>query len=96
VEIEGTIQRIRPPATFELGDGDAIVDAAIAGFGICQMPMSIIRRHLDCGELVPVLDNFSRCYVDVHALWPRTSHLSPKIRHVIDRLVEVAGSGRLD
>ncbi|MBY2924315.1 LysR family transcriptional regulator [Rhizobium leguminosarum] len=96
VEIEGTKERIQPPATFELGDGDAIVDAAIAGFGICQLPMSIVRPHLERGELVPVLENFSRCYVDVHALWPRTSHLSPKIRHVVDRLVEVAGTGSLD
>lgn len=95
-EEDGSKQRVQPPPTFELGDGDAIVEAATSGFGICQFPLSIVRPQIERGELVPILETPSQCSVEVHALWPQTSHLSPKIRHVVDRLVEVAATGRLD
>ena len=94
--VDGDEIPFQPPATFELGDGDAIMEAAKAGFGLCQAPMSIVRRHLDDGSLVPVLEEHATRGVEVHALWSQTSHLSPKIRHVVDRLVEFASAGKLD
>ncbi len=93
--VNGEKYRFQPPPTYELGDGDAILQSAVAGFGICQLPSSIVGPHIESGELVQLLAEQSNCRVDVHALWPETSHLSPKIRHVVDRLVEVAAAGRL-
>lgn len=92
--VDGQDVPVPPPATFELGDGDAIMEAAKAGFGLCQVPVSIVRRHLLDGSLVPILEEHATRGVEVHALWPQTSHLSPKIRHVVDRLVEFASAGR--
>jgi DNA-binding transcriptional LysR family regulator len=40
-----------PNAAYQLNDGDAVIEAAIAGLGICQMPVSLVRRHLDSGAL---------------------------------------------
>lgn len=93
--IDGEDRRIDAPPTFELGDGDAIVEAARAGFGLCQFPMPIVRTHIEKGDLIPVLEDYTKRAVDVHALWPQTSHLSPKIRHVVDRLVEFFATERL-
>ncbi|WP_429560095.1 LysR substrate-binding domain-containing protein [Paraburkholderia youngii] len=70
--------------------------AAVAGMGVCQMPMSLIRPHLESGALVSVLDEISNELTDVHAVWPKVAHLRPKVRHVVDTLVELAGQGRLD
>ncbi|MEX3815170.1 LysR family transcriptional regulator [Paraburkholderia sp. BR13439] len=96
VHIDGQTQRISPPGTHQISDGDSIVEAAVAGMGVCQMPMSLIRPHLESAALVSVLDEISNELIDVHAVWPKVAHLRPKVRHVVDTLVELAGQGRLD
>lgn len=91
----GVLTRITPPATHEVGDGDAIIAMAAAGQGICQMPGSLIRDHLNAGRLVPVLENYSQGDVAIHAVWPQTRHLQPKVRRVVDELVARAEKGDL-
>jgi DNA-binding transcriptional LysR family regulator len=91
----GALARITPPDTHEVGDGDAIIAMAAAGQGICQMPGSLIRDHLNAGRLVPVLENYSQGDVAIHAVWPQTRHLQPKVRRVVDELVARAEKGDL-
>jgi hypothetical protein len=43
-----------------------------------------------------VLDDISSELIDVHAVWPKVAHLRPKVRHVVDTLVELGEQGRLD
>lgn len=69
---------------------------AVAGQGICQMPSSLIRDHLEAGRLVPVLERFNPGDVEIHAVWPQTRHLLPKVRRVVDELVARAKRGALD
>jgi DNA-binding transcriptional LysR family regulator len=95
VRDEGKVKQVSPPPTHQLSDGEAMVDAALAGFGICQVPSSLVRHHLEQGTLVALLQDYSTVPVDVHALWPRQVHLSPKVRYVVDQLVAYANSGRL-
>jgi DNA-binding transcriptional LysR family regulator len=40
---DGSIFRVTPPATHEIGDGAAIVNAAVAGLGLAQMPSSLLE-----------------------------------------------------
>lgn len=93
---DGVPGRMAPPATWQISDGQAMVDAALAGVGLCQMPLALFREHLASGQLVTVLDDCTGQAIDVHAVWPRTAHLRPKVRHVVDALVEMARQGRLD
>ena len=95
VEHEGQIRQIAPPATHQLGDGDAIIDAAVGGFGICQMPSSLVRDHIASGALVPVMSDLSTVPVDIHAVWPKQAHLSPRVRYAVDQLVAYAARGYL-
>ncbi|MRI40776.1 LysR family transcriptional regulator [Stenotrophomonas sp. MH181796] len=85
-----------PSAPYQLNDGDAVIEAAIAGLGICQMPISLVRRHLDSGVLQSVLDEHMQRHIDIHALWPPTRHLRPKVRYVVDELTRLAGEGLFD
>jgi DNA-binding transcriptional LysR family regulator len=64
-EDEGTFI---PNAAYQLNDGDAVIEAAIAGLGICQMPISLVRRHLESGALRSVLDAHMQRHIDIHAL----------------------------
>lgn len=92
----GRATRLAPPPTYQIGDGEAMVDAALAGMGLCQMPIALFRKHIASQQLVTVLDAYTTQQVDVHALWPRTAHLRPKVRHVVDALVALARQGQLD
>jgi DNA-binding transcriptional LysR family regulator len=95
VQENGVTKRVTPPPTHQLSDGEAIVDAAVAGFGICQMPSSIVRHRIEEGKLVAVLQDCSQTSVDVHAVWPRQALLSSKVRYIVDQLVACAEEGRL-
>jgi DNA-binding transcriptional LysR family regulator len=96
VDERGEAMRVTPPATHEVGDGDAIVAATIAGCGLSQMPSSLVRKPIAEGTIVPLLTAFSKAKVEIHALWPRTRHLVPKVRTVVDELVAKSQAGALD
>jgi len=96
VQKNGIGFRFDPPATHQIGDGEAMIDAAIAGLGLCQMPLSLFRVHINAGRLVTVLDDFRPAPVDVHAVWPQVAHLRPKVRFIVDMLVELGDRGRFD
>lgn len=84
---EGNIVvRIAPPATHQMGDGEAILAAALAGCGICQLPSSLVKHHVATGALVPVLGGFET-FVDVNLIWPKTKHMLPKVRRIVEELV---------
>jgi DNA-binding transcriptional LysR family regulator len=90
------IVRVTPPSTHRFNDGEAMVDAALAGFGICQMPGSLVRRHILQGQLVPVLPAHCRIPVDLHVLWLQKATLSPRVRYVVDQLIARSAAGELD
>lgn len=85
-----------PPATHQLSDGEAMVDAAVAGLGLVQLPISLLREKLAAGSLVPVLSDYADAGVEIHAVWPHRGQLSPRLRYVVDQLAIVAAQGRLD
>jgi DNA-binding transcriptional LysR family regulator len=92
---DGSVIRISPPATHEIGDGAAIVDAAVAGLGLAQMPSSLVSEHIKAGRLVAVLLDQTGVPVEISALWPATRHLLPRVRHMVEVLVEEAKKGAL-
>lgn len=88
--------RITPPGTHQFTDGEAMVDAAVGGLGLVQLPIFMVREHLEGGLLQPVLQDFTPVPVDIHAVWPRQVQLSPRVRYVVDQLVAFAAQGRLN
>jgi DNA-binding transcriptional LysR family regulator len=92
----GAVLHLTPGETHEIGDAEAMLTAALAGCGLVQLPMWMVREHLRIGALVAVLTEYATPKVDIHAVWPRTRHLAPKVRYVIDVLVAQALDGGLD
>lgn len=90
------VRRIVPPAMHQASNGEAIVDMAIAGLGMCQMPTFMVRGAIEDGRLKAVLPELSNVPVEAHLVWPQRQHLSPQVRHVVDRLVAYAAAGHLD
>lgn len=95
LNINDRAERIAPPSTYQISDGEAMIDATIAGLGLCQMPESLFRKHVESGALTSVLGNYTADLVDVFAVWPKVAHLRPKVRLVVDTLVELGRLGRL-
>lgn len=96
VRENGAEKRVTPPGTHQFTDGEAMVDAAVGGLGLAQLPIFMVREHLEHGLLQPVLQDYSTVPVDIHAVWPRQAQLSPRVRYVVNQLVAFAAQGRLD
>lgn len=70
-----------------IDSSEAMRAAALAGFGIVQLPTYITGDALRSGDLVPVLEPFVPAPDPIRILYPSKRHLSPKIRAFIDLLV---------
>jgi DNA-binding transcriptional LysR family regulator len=80
----------------EFSDGEAMVDAIVAGCGISQLPTWLVQDHLQSGALVEILQGYAGGEMPIHAVWPQSRFMKPKLRVLIDALVEAAaksGSG---
>jgi DNA-binding transcriptional LysR family regulator len=95
VHEDGQIRKITPAVTHQISDGEAMVDATVAGLGLCQVPISMVRERLSRNQLEAVMTDLSTVPVEVHAVWPRRAHLTPRVRHVVDRLISEAARGGL-
>jgi DNA-binding transcriptional LysR family regulator len=62
--------------------------AALAGLGICLLPMVNVSDDLRHGQLVRLLPDYRTSEVVVRALYPAGRHVSIKVRTFVDFLVE--------
>lgn len=68
-------------------DFDLLHDAAKNGLGVTMLPFPRIAADLEAGRLVRVLSEWSAPTFPIHAVYPSTRHLSPKVRAFVDHLV---------
>jgi DNA-binding transcriptional LysR family regulator len=54
------------------------------GLGIACIPDTAIRKQLEGGSLVSVLDDYMETCTMLRVLWPSSRHLSPKLRAFVD------------
>lgn len=71
----------------------AVRDAVLRDVGIGLLPTFQARPFVVSRELRPVLEGWGREAVPVHAIYPSTSFLTPKVRAFVDEAV--AGFARL-
>jgi len=79
---------IRITGRLRYNSGYSLTDAALKGLGIVQLPDYYVQQHLQSGELVTLLDNYRAPDEGIWAVYPHNRHLSPKIRLLVDYLVE--------
>lgn len=85
-QLEGREASQRVNGNWRCNSGQAVLDAALAGLGLCQLPDYYVLEHLCSGALVSLLDNHQPPNTAVWALYPQQRHLSPKVRQLIDAL----------
>lgn len=68
--------------------GDTCCAAAAAHQGLVLQPSFLVGAHLASGALVEVLPSYRSIELGVYAVYPSRKHLTPKVRALVDFLVE--------
>ena len=68
--------------------GDTCCAAALQHRGIVLQPSFLVGAHLESGALVEVLPKYRSIELGVYAVYPSRKHLTPKVRVLVDFLVE--------
>jgi DNA-binding transcriptional LysR family regulator len=82
--------RFNPTPFHQISDGDAMVDACVAGAGIIQFPESLLRPYVARGELVFILPELTPEPSELNIIWPRSRHLLPSVRFIVDELITLS------
>lgn len=68
--------------------GDTCVAAALQHMGLVLQPSFLVGPHLESGALVEVMPEFRSTELGVYAVYPSRRHLTPKVRALVDFLVD--------
>ena len=66
----------------------ALREAAVAGVGVVQLPILMVKDQLATGELVRVLEAWEPRREVIHAVYPSRRGLLPSVRALVDFLTE--------
>lgn len=88
--------RFKPAPFHQISDGDAMIDACIAGAGLIQFPEALLRPHIQAGKLVPLLAACNPAPTELNVIWPRARHLLPGVRFIIDELIALAAQNAFE
>ncbi|AZO70822.1 MAG: LysR family transcriptional regulator [Mesorhizobium sp.] len=73
---------------FAANEMQAVVAAALAGYGIAQMPHGMAEALIGGGRLSRVLDDYTTPAGGLYVLYPSSRHLSPLVKAFIDLATE--------
>jgi DNA-binding transcriptional LysR family regulator len=69
-----------------------VLEAALAGLGIAQVPEGLVEADVHAGRLVPVLDDFATEGTGLYIVLPSNRHLSAAVRAFADHVVQWAAT----
>lgn len=90
----GEERNVRVSGNISCNSGPALLDAALKGQGLVQLPDYYVEPRLASGELVAVLQDYQPEAEGVWGLYPHNRHLSPKVKLLLDHLAAGLGAER--
>jgi DNA-binding transcriptional LysR family regulator len=81
-------KNIRVSGSVRVNSGYGLVDAALKGLGIVQLPDYYVNEYIEQGRLITLLDHYREPDEGIWAVYPHNRQLSAKIRLLVDYLVE--------
>lgn len=85
---------IRVSGSLRANSGYSLLDAALKGIGLVQLPDYYVDSHLQNGDLIPLLEDFQPDDEGIWILYPHSRHLLPKVRLLADYLYESLQASR--
>jgi DNA-binding transcriptional LysR family regulator len=92
VDSDGQATGVRCRCRFLANNTGMMTEVALCGFGIVYGPTFVFAKHLEAGDLVPVLPAYSNPVLPLHAVTPAAKHVNVKTRLFIERLQLAFGS----
>ena len=84
----GSVTRITLDPYIKASTGEYLRDAAVAGKGIAILPTFVVYQDIERGALQSLLPEFRAPSTNAYVIYPRTRHLSQRVRTLVDFLVE--------
>ncbi len=82
---------VRTQPCIRANSGDVCRAAALANQGIALQPTFLVGKDLGEGSLVEVMPEYRSAKLGIYAVYPTRKHVAPKVRALIDFLVERLG-----
>jgi DNA-binding transcriptional LysR family regulator len=79
---------------FAANEMQAVIAAAIAGYGIAQLPERLAEASIADGRLCRVLDDYTTPAGGIYAVYPSSKHLSPLVKAFMELAAERIGAAR--
>lgn len=95
-DVEHQHRSLRIHGNWRANSGQALLDGALKGIGLAQLPDYYVNEYLASGELVPVLNEHMCTHTAVWVVYPRHRHISPKVRQFVDFLIEGMSDTKAD
>lgn len=76
----------RPAGRFRCNSGHAVIEACVAGLGVCQLPGFYVLPFLKHGMVDLILEDSRAPDEPIWAVYPQRRHLLPKIQLAVDAL----------
>ena len=73
---------------FSTNEGEGLKEMLLAGLGIGQHFRRIVQPYIDAGELVPVLEDWTRPAMPFHVLYPPNRHQNARLKAFVDWVIE--------
>jgi DNA-binding transcriptional LysR family regulator len=85
---EGGTRRILPEAKVTYNDPELVLQAALDGQGLAQMPGYLVDKHLEQGGLVPCLESYAMDDRGHYICYQSRQHMPTRMRVFIDFVTE--------
>lgn len=80
---------VRVSGNCTINSGDALREAAVSGLGIVQGTWWLMRKDLEQGSVVSLLDEWADQGMSVSILYSANRHVPQKVRAFLDFLIEI-------
>ncbi|MBB3177446.1 LysR family transcriptional regulator [Variovorax sp. Sphag1AA] len=85
-EVDGKPFDVQVKTRMDANESAALIQVALQGFGLIYMPEMLVQPHIDHGELVPVLQAYTRNDMWLSAAYLQRRHNSAALRALLDFL----------
>jgi LysR family transcriptional regulator for bpeEF and oprC len=87
---KGEDVELRPASRVRVNDGEGLVQAALLGQGVAQLPDYFVREELARGDLVEVLPGLRPAPIPISVVYPGARLVPQRVRVLVEALAAVA------
>ncbi len=80
---------LTPRYVVSVNDSRSYLNAALAGMGVIQLPLFMVKEALEKGELVRVFPEWRCEAMPIYVVYPQTRHVTNKVRVFVDWLAKL-------